>query len=161
MLRIYCTNARSERARQGRGYSVVGRPTRRTPVSIIGVSQKRPTIGLGVVGLLAVFLTSCASGHYRSSAESQQPRHLQLAKSISVATLHFPAGIYSLTSEDNRGYYYAAPRPIVQHTAAGSVFRKGGIYVNKRDSRKLRGYVYWGGALTHIGNFPRARHEFR
>jgi hypothetical protein len=114
-----------------------------------------------MAGVLVGLLACCASGHYPSPTEGQQPRHLQLAKSISVATLHFPAGIYLLTSENDQGYYYAAPRPIVQHTAAGSVFRKGGIYVNKRNQRKLRGYVYWAGALTHIGNFSRAKHEFR
>jgi hypothetical protein len=85
---------------------------------------------------------------------------LRLDRPISVATLHFPTGIYSLTVEDDRGYYYAAPRPIVQHTAAGSVFHKGGIWVNRHDPKKLRGFVYWAGALTHIGNFSKAKYEF-
>jgi len=117
-----------------------------------------------IITLILGLLASCAgSRHYHVlPAEGlPTPRYLQLARPVSVATLHFPAGVYSLQAADDAGYYYAAPRSIVQHTAAGSVFRKGGIFVKKRDSRKLRGYVYWGGALTHIGNFPIARHEFR
>lgn len=117
-----------------------------------------------MAGVILGLLASCAgSRHYHAlSAEGPRtPSYLQLARPVSVATLHFPAGVYSLQAADDAGYYYAAPRSIVQHTAAGSVFRKGGIYVNKRDPPKLRGYVYWGGALTHVGNFPRARHEFR
>jgi hypothetical protein len=146
---------------------LVGRSPRRPPSRSSGVSQKRSAIAARfiVVGLLVVFFPSCAGGRqYRSipgEGPPRTPRHLQLDRPISVATLHFPAGIYSLQSEDKAGYYYAAPRPIVQHTALGSVFRKGGIYVNKRDPRKLRGYVYWAGALTHIGNFSKAKHEFR
>jgi len=118
-----------------------------------------------MAGVIVGFLASCAgSRHYHAlPAEGPRPaaRYLELNRPVHVATLHFPAGVYSLQAADDAGYYYAAPRSIVQHTAAGSVFRKGGIYVNKRDPRKLRGYVYWGGALTHIGNFPRAQHEFR
>ena len=117
-----------------------------------------------VAGLFLALCSSCAWGRHHSipsEGPPRTPRHLQLDRPISVATLHFPAGVYSWRSEDAAGYYYAAPRPIVQHTALGSVFRKGGIYVNKRDPRKLRGYVYWAGALIHIGDFSKKKHEFR
>lgn len=78
-----------------------------------------------------------------------------------MATMHFPPGEYELSAEDDVGYYYAAPRKIMQHTAVGSRARSGGIYVNKRNPKKLRGYVYWAGARTHLGNFSRVKHEFR
>jgi hypothetical protein len=74
--------------------------------------------------------------------------------------MHFPAGTYSLYAEDNKGYYYRAPRKIAEHTSGTSIFHDGGIYVSKRDRRKLRGYVYWGGARTHLGNFSRTKYEF-
>ena len=124
---------------------------------------RQQTVTTLAVLLLGLILTSCAWGDHRVPGEGppRTPRHLRLDRPVSVATLHFPAGTYLLQSEDAAGYYYAAPRPIAQHTALGSVFRKGGIYVDKRDPRKLRGYVYWiGGALTHIGNFSKKKHEF-
>jgi len=130
----------------------------------LNCTSRRPATATLVVSLLAFLLASCAgSRHYHAiPAEGPPavPKYLELERSVHVATLHFPIGTYSLRAADDNGYYYAAPRPVVQHTAVGSTLRKGGIYVNKRDPEKLRGYVYWGGALTHIGNFSRARHEF-
>ncbi|MGH8101113.1 MAG: hypothetical protein ACREIW_07430 [Chthoniobacterales bacterium] len=118
-----------------------------------------------MAGVILGILSSCAgSRHYHALPAEAAPsiaRYLELNRPVHVATLHFPAGVYSLQAADDAGYYYAAPRSIVQHTAAGLVFRNGGVYVSKRDPRKLRAYVYWGGALTHLGNFSRARHEFR
>lgn len=122
-------------------------------------------IRLVVTLIVALFLAGCAgSRHYHSipaEGPPSAPRYLELRSGASVATLHFPAGLYSLSAADDVGYYYAAPQKIVQRTAAGSTSRNGGIYVNKRDPRKLRGYVIWGGARTHIGNLSRVRHEFR
>lgn len=73
-----------------------------------------------------------------------------------MATLHFPAGIYALSTTDKIGYYYRSPRNVLQHTAAGAVPHEGGIFVSKRNHTKLRGYVYLGGGVTHVGNFSRA-----
>ena len=119
---------------------------------------------MSVVFLLALLLASCAGGrnYHAIPAEgpSSVPKYLELERSVHVATLHFPTGTYSLRAADDNGYYYAAPRPVMEHTSIGSRSHRGGIYVNKRDPQKLRGYVYWGGALTHIGNFSKARHEF-
>jgi hypothetical protein len=92
---------------------------------------------------------------------SNAPRNVELFAETQVATLHFPAGVYSFYALDDVGYYYRAPRKIVQHTGGSSVLRDGGIYVNKRNPRKLRGYVYLSGALTHVGDLSRARHQFR
>lgn len=114
---------------------------------------------------IALLLTSCAgSRHYHSipaEGPPATPRYLELERDVKVATLHFPAGLYSLHAADDVGYYYAAPRKIAEHTSIGSKLREGGIYVNKRNPRKLRGYVIWGGARTHVGNLSRAKHEFR
>jgi hypothetical protein len=40
------------------------------------------------------------------------------------------------------------------------VSREGGVFVSKRNPKKLRGYVFWTGALTHVGNFSRKKHQF-
>jgi len=74
-----------------------------------------------------------------------------------VATLHFPAGVYTLSAVDKIGYYYRAPRRILEQ---GSIGLDGGIFGSKRDPNSLRGYVYRAGAITHIGNFSRAKYRF-
>ena len=38
--------------------------------------------------------------------------------------------------------------------------RDGGIFVNKRDPNKLRGYVWRAGAITHVGNLSGVKHHF-
>lgn len=109
-------------------------------------------------------LLSCVGGRNYHPIPAEGPvrtaRYLQLDHDAQIATLHFPAGTYSLEAEDNIGYYYAAPRKISEHTALGSHLREGGVYVNKRNPKKLRGYVMWGGVRTHVGNLSHVKHEF-
>jgi hypothetical protein len=112
---------------------------------------------------LAFLICSCANHHFRVPAEgppSNAPRYVELLKEKQIATLHFPAGLYSFYAIDDIGTYYQSPRPIVQRTAGSSVRRKGGIFVSKRDPNKLRGYVVYAGALTHVGNLSRTPHQF-
>jgi hypothetical protein len=115
--------------------------------------------------LLSILLCSCAgSSHPRVIPPSEGPlnrQYLELYSDVHVATLHFPAGIYTLNAVDKIGYYYRAPRKIAEHFGAGSAWRNGGIFVSKRNPEKLRGYVYRAGTVTHVGNFSRAKHEFR
>jgi hypothetical protein len=89
------------------------------------------------------------------------PRYLELYREAQVATLHFPAGIYELNAEDRIGYYYRAPRRIGERIGGGTVGRDGGIFMSKRDSHKLRGYVYRAGALTLVGNLSHKPHQLR
>jgi len=114
--------------------------------------------------LLAFLLFGCAgSSHPRVITPSEGPpdrQYLELYSDVHAATLHFPAGVYTLNAADKIGYYYRAPRKIAEHIGAGSVWRNGGIFVSKRNPEKLRGYVYRAGALTHVGNFSRTKHEF-
>jgi hypothetical protein len=123
--------------------------------------QRRAFAGI----LVVLGLTGCAgSRHYHAvPAEGPPgaPRFLEIQKEVSVATMHFPPGEYSLNAEDDAGYYYSAPRKIMEHTAIGSRPHAGGVYVNKRNPQKMRGYVYWAGARTHLGNLSRVKHEFR
>jgi hypothetical protein len=82
------------------------------------------------------------SSHPRLISPSEgpgSPRYLQLYSERQIATLHFPAGIYVLNAADKIGYYYRAPRKILEQ---GSIGRDSGIFVSKRDPNKLRGYVY-------------------
>lgn len=123
--------------------------------------------------LIAVFatvvavllLTGCGGTDRRRSISptgtTSLPPYLELRSKISAGTLHFPTGRYVLDSEDGNGYYYRAPRKIVQRSFSGGYPRDGGIFVSKRDQRKLRGYVIMPGGLTHVGNLSRADYELR
>jgi hypothetical protein len=109
-------------------------------------------------------LSGCAgSSHPRLISPSEGPtaaRYLEIDQELHAATLHFPPGVYVLNAADKIGYYYRAPRKIAERTIHGSLWREGGIFVSKRNSQKLRGYVYRAGAITHVGNFSRAKHRF-
>lgn len=117
-----------------------------------------------VLGILAGFcLNGCGGGHLHktNSLETRVPPYLEMRSEVSAATLHFPRGIYVLDQTDDKGYYYRAPRKITQRSWSGGLPHDGGIFVSKRDRRKLRGYVNLPGGLTHVGNFSSSDHEFR
>jgi hypothetical protein len=121
------------------------------------IRQFRPPLSMSILAASVIGLVACAT-HERFAAP---PRVLEVYAERRVAMLHFPSGTYLLTSEDRRGYYYEAPGGVVEHTAAGRVRRKGGIFVSKRDRNKLRGYVMMPYGLSHVGNLSRVEHEFR
>jgi hypothetical protein len=105
-------------------------------------------------------LCSCAgSPHPQLVSPSEGPsltqRYLELYREKQIATLHFPAGVYTLDAVDKIGYYYRAPRKIRE----GYAWRDGGIFVSKRDPNKLRGYVWRAGAITHVGNLSHVKHR--
>ena len=120
---------------------------------------------LFLLSTLAFLLSSCAgSTHPRLVTPSGgpiSPRYLEIYSEPHAATLHFPAGVYTLNAVDKIGYYYRAPRKIAEHFGGGSLWREGGIFVSKRDPQKLRGYVYHAGTITQVGNFSRVKHAFR
>src|SRR5438132_11513373 len=119
---------------------------------------------LFLLSTLAFLLSSCAgSSHPRLVTPSEgpiSPRYLEIYSELHAATLHFPAGVYTLNAVDKIGYYYRAPRKIAEHIGTGSLWREGGIFVSKRNPQKLRGYVYRAGTITHVGNFSGAKHRF-
>src|SRR5712691_8284908 len=112
------------------------------PAGAKPMRQFRRPLSMSILAASVISLVACAT-HER------------------FATLHFPRGTYLLSSEDRRGYYYEAPAGVLEHTAAGRVRRKGGIFVSKRDRNKLRGYVMMPYGLSHVGNLSRVEHEFR
>ena len=119
-----------------------------------------------VGGLLTVLLlTGCGGTDRRHSvgpaATASAPPMIELRSKISTGTLHFPPGLYTLDSEDAKGYYYRAPRKVYQRSFSGRLPHDGGIFVSKRNQRKLRGYVIMPGGLTHVGNLSGADYEFR
>jgi|ERR1051325_9143611 hypothetical protein len=115
--------------------------------------------------ILFFLLTACGgSHHFRSTNSAATPGtapYLELRADHAVDTLHFPSGLYILDAVDDKGYYYRAPRKIMQHSFGRSLFHNGGIFVSKRDPNKLRGYVILTTGLTHVGNLSRVPHEFR
>jgi hypothetical protein len=109
-------------------------------------------------------LLSCAgSSHPQLVTPSEgpigTPRYLEIYSEKQIATLHFPAGVYTLSAVDKIGNYYRAPRKIRERLGGGTVGLEGGIFVSKRDPQKLRGYVYRAGTITHVGNFSHAQHR--
>src|SRR2546428_3923026 len=98
-------------------------------------------------------LVSCAgSSHPRLVTPSEgisTPRYLEIYSELHAATLHFPAGVYTLNAADKIGYYYRAPRKIAEHTGGGSVLRESGDFVSKRKPPKTRGYVSPARPRTH------------
>jgi hypothetical protein len=125
--------------------------------------HRRELLGLSVA-LIALLLGGCGGTdrrHAVTSAATTAPRFIELRSNTSAGTIHFPRGLYSLDSEDRHGYYYRAPAKVYQHSFSGSLLRDGGIFVSKRNQRKLRGYVIMPGGVTHVGNLSRADYEFR
>lgn len=125
----------------------------------------RATITLFAGLIAALLLTGCGGTDRRHSVDpagtTSVPPYLELRSEISAGTLHFPRGVYALDSEDTNGYYYRAPRKIYQRSFSGGLPHAGGIFVSKRNQRKLRGYVIMPGGLTHVGNLSGANYEFR
>jgi hypothetical protein len=115
--------------------------------------------------VFALLLSSCGgTHHFRATNPAQTastPPYLELRSQRSAGTLHFPAGIYVLNAVDDKGYYYRSPRRIAQHSFSRGISYDGGIFVEKRDQRRLRGYVIAPGGLTHVGNLSGADYEFR
>jgi hypothetical protein len=129
---------------------------RRSPTRIIAL----------VAGLFGAFLvSSCGGSHHfrvtRPGETTSTPPYLELRSERSAGTLHFPRGTYVLNAVDDKGYYYRAPQRIAQHSFSSGVTYDGGIFVEKRNQRRLRGYVIAPGGLTHVGNLSRADYEFR
>lgn len=109
-------------------------------------------------------LTACAGSPHPPAAgpgSVDAPAMIELSAEARAGTLHFPAGTYTLSAADRIGYYYRSPRGVFQRSGATAVVRKGGIFVSKHNRAKLRGYVYFAGAVTHVGNLSRAHYEFR
>ena len=111
--------------------------------------------------LTSYFLFSACAGssHPQLISPSEGPpsrRYIELFQEKQIATLHFPAGVYTLDAVDKIGYYYRAPRKVRE----GYALRDGGIFVSKRDPQKLRGYVFRAGTITHVGNLSRVGHRF-
>jgi hypothetical protein len=118
-----------------------------------------------IMGLIALLFPSCLGSKQFEMIPAEGPppaaQYLELESEVAAATLHFPAGLYTLYATDTTGYYYRAPQKIIQHTGGGSVPHEGGVYVRKRDPDNIRGYVFIAGALTHVGNLSKVYHQFR
>jgi len=114
--------------------------------------------------LIGVVFAGCGGTDRRqpvTSSATTAPPFIELRSNTSAGTIHFPRGLYSLETQDQHGYYYRAPGKVYQHSFGGSYGHDGGIFVSKRDQRKLRGYVMMPGGLTHVGNLSGADYQFR
>jgi hypothetical protein len=124
----------------------------------------RNKIRVAALGVTSFVIAACAgSPHPPAEAPGSvnAPSAIELQSETRVASVHFPAGVYTLSASDRIGYYYRSSRGVVQGSGPGRVVRQGGIFVSKRNQTKLRGYVYFGGSVTHVGNLSHARYEFR
>lgn len=114
--------------------------------------------------LIALLFAGCGGTDRRrpvTSSATTAPPFIELRSNVSAGTIHFPRGLYSLETEDQNGFYYRAPGKVSQHAFGGGYGHEGGIFVSKRDRRRLRGYVIMAGGLTHVGNLSHADYEFR
>src|SRR3954467_834525 len=121
---------------------------------------------LGIsAGAIVLLLIGCGGKDRRHPVNPAASRSaapfIELRSDISAGTIHFPRGLYSLDSEDQNGYYYRAPGKVYEHSFGGSVSHDGGIFVSKRNQRKLRGYVIMPAGVTHVGNLSGADYQFR
>lgn len=111
-----------------------------------------------------IALSGCGGTDRRqpvNPASTQAPPYIELRRNTSAGTIHFPRGLYTLETEDRHGYYYRAPVKVSQHSFGGNYPHDGGIFVSKRNQRKLRGYVMMPGGITHVGNLSGADYQFR
>ena len=122
----------------------------------------------GLLSALALttvlFLSGCGGTDRRqrvNPAATRTAPFMELLSDTSAGTIHFPRGLYSLDSEDQHGYYYRSPGNVYQRSFSGRLPHEGGIFVSKRNHRKLRGYVIMPGGLTHVGNLSGANYQFR
>ena len=115
--------------------------------------------------LTAALLVSSCGGtdrrHQVNPAATTVAPAIELLSDTSAGTIHFPRGLYSLDSEDHNDYYYRAPGKVYQRSFSGRLPHDGGIFVSKRNQRKLRGYVVMPSGLTHVGNLSGANYQFR
>jgi hypothetical protein len=118
-----------------------------------------------VVLAAALFLGGCGGTDRRHSVNpagtTATPPFIELSSDTSAGTIHFPRGLYSLDSEDQNGYYYRAPGKVHQRSFSGRLPYDGGIFVSKRNQKKLRGYVILPYGMTHVGNLSGANYRFR
>jgi hypothetical protein len=120
--------------------------------------------GLTLTCMGLLFLAGCGGSDRRQSvnpAATNAPSAIELLSKISTGTIHFPRGLYVLESQDRHGYYYRAPVRLYQRSFSGALPHDGGIFVSKRNQRKLRGYVVMPGGVTHVGNLSGANYQFR
>jgi hypothetical protein len=120
---------------------------------------------IAVAFTAALLLSGCGGTDRRHSVNpagtTTTPPFIELRSETSTGTIHFPRGLYSLDSEDQHGYYYRAPGKVYQRSFSGRLPHDGGIFVSKRNQRKLRGYVVMPGGVTHVGNLSGADYQFR
>lgn len=114
--------------------------------------------------LVAGLLAGCARDRPLRTIHAAEsvpvPRYIELEREQSIATVHFPPGLYSLDSADHTGYYYRGPRRLRRNSAAGAVTEEGGLFLSG-SNRRLRGYIVWAGGRTKLGNLSKAPHSFR
>ena len=127
---------------------------------------KSPRVVTGAFLVLFAFvLIGCGGTDRRRpvnpSATTTAARFIELRSDTSAGTIHFLRGLYSLESEDQHGYYYRAPGKVYQRSFSGRIPHDGGIFVSRRNPRKLRGYVIMPYGVTHVGNLSGADYQFR
>ena len=121
-------------------------------------------LSTALLAAFAILASGCGGTdrrHAVNPSATTAARFVELRSEISAGTIHFPRGLYSLDTEDQNGFYYRAPGKVYQRAFAGRYPRDGGIFVSKRDPRKLRGYVIMPSGITHVGNLSGSDYQFR
>ena len=106
---------------------------------------------------LAVVMCGCAS---RQSAlrpiASDAPASIELTAPVIVsdqgASTTFPPGKYKPVFEDERGYYYEAPKKVLRDDIAVYAF-DGGVYVVRGETAPTRWYIIRPNGRRTMGRF--------
>ena len=115
--------------------------------------------------LIATLLTGCASErNFRTLPPGEGPsvpQAIEVQQEVSISTVHFPPGVYSLHAEDDSGYYYRSPRQLTKHAFAGFQQYDGGVFIRKGSRPRVRGYIVWAGGRTKIGELDKDDYQLR
>lgn len=115
------------------------------------------------LALCAFAIGGCTTHIVRPAAQfgAGPPTVLYLRGEQSIATFHFPRGSYFLQSADDTGLYYRSGAGVFQHSFAGPRRADGGLFVERKNPTRMRGYIRWGGGITKIGSVRADRVDFR
>ncbi len=124
----------------------------------------RAALTVSLFALIVIAFSGCGGTDRRqpvNPAATTAAPFLELRRDTRAGTIHFPRGVYTLDTEDRKGYYYRTPTRVYQHSFGGSYPHDGGIFVSKRNPRQLRGYVMMAGGITHVGNLSGSDYQLR
>ena len=111
------------------------------------------------IALLGIWVLTCGCAGRKSAMRpisSDAPASIELTAPAMItdqgATTTFPPGIYKPAFEDERGYFYEAPKKVLMDDVAVYAF-DGGVYVMRGETAPTRWYVIRPNGRRTTGKF--------